>query len=56
MSENFKELLRYTLNEWYKCDDVIYSKILRKIANSLMDVAHENGFQIEVSHILDEFS
>jgi hypothetical protein len=54
MSENLKNLIKYTLDSYHNCNDEKYSKVLGKISNLLLGVAHENGLQYEVSKILDE--
>lgn len=54
MSDNFKELVRYTLKKWYECEDEVHSKTLGKIANSLIDLAHEQGYVEEISQIAEE--
>lgn len=54
MSEKFKELIRYSLKEFYECTDEEYTKVLNKITDGLIDIAHENGFVDELGEILDE--
>lgn len=55
MSDNFKELLHYSLVEYYKSDEE-YTEVLNKITDKLIDIAYENGWDIEVTKILDSFT
>jgi hypothetical protein len=56
MSDNFRYLLNYSLTEYYNCDDEQYTKVLNIITDKLIDVAHENGWEQEVSQVLDSFN
>lgn len=56
MSDNFKELLHYSLTEYYKSDEEEYTEVLNKITDKLIDIAYENGWEIEVTNILDSFT
>lgn len=56
MTNNFKELLEYSLNEYYECDSERYTEVLNEITDKLIDIAYENGWDIEVTNILDSFN
>jgi hypothetical protein len=56
MPDNFRYLLNYSLTEYYNCEDEKYTEVLNKITNKLLDVAHENGWEQEVSQIMDNFN
>jgi hypothetical protein len=56
MSKNFENLVRYAFTEFHKSQlnsDV--ERVLDKVTDSLIDIAHENGWVEELTLILDEF-
>lgn len=57
MSENFENLVRYTFTEFHKspCNSDV-ERMLDKITDYLIEVAHENNWGEELNIILEEFN